>query len=133
MTTITQLQTRRDQLAQTRIVSRPRPTLSTGEVLLRIDRLAVTSNNITYAAFGDVLHLRYWDFFPTGDPDWGHMPAWGFASVESSTVPGVEEGERYYGYWPIATHDIVQPVRVTERGCTHASRMKKSRSGPKSS
>ena len=116
MTTITQLQTRRDQLAQTRIASRSRPTLSTGEVLLRIDRLAVTSNNITYAAFGDVPHLRYWDFFPTDAPDWGHMPAWGFATVESSTVPGVEEGARYDGYWPIATHDIVQPVRVTERG-----------------
>lgn len=123
MTTMMQLQTRRDDLAHTRIVSHPLPALTAGEALLRIDRLAVTSNNITYAAFGDVPHLRYWDFFPTGHQDWGHMPAWGFATVEHSTVSGVELGERYYGYWPVATHAVVQPIRVSERGfydgCEH--------------
>jgi hypothetical protein len=44
------------------------------------------------------------------------MPAWGFADVAASTVPGLELGERFYGYWPIASHLVVQPVRVTERG-----------------
>src|SRR5690554_8183394 len=28
----------------------------------------------------------------------------------------LEVGERFYGYWPIATHLVVEPVRVTERG-----------------
>jgi hypothetical protein len=31
-------------------------------------------------------------------------------------VPGVEVGERFYGYWPIASHLVVQPIRVSERG-----------------
>ena len=75
----------------------------------------MTANNITYAAFGDVA-LRYWNFFPTGAEGWGHMPAWGFADVVAPPCAGLEVGERFYGYWPIASHLRVQPVRVTERG-----------------
>ena len=116
MTITTQLQSDKAALGHTRIVAselkEPRP----GEALLAIDRLAVTANNVTYAAFGDVPHLRYWSFFPTGAEGWGHMPAWGFAKVVATTVGGLEVGERFYGYWPIASHLTVQPVRVSERG-----------------
>ena len=55
-------------------------------------------------------------FFPTGDPAWGHMPAWGFADVVASSVEGVAVGERFYGYFPIASHLRMTPVRVTGRG-----------------
>jgi Protein of unknown function (DUF2855) len=116
MTVITQLQTDKTTLDRTRIVSQPSQELTPGEALLQIDHLAVTANNITYAAFGDVPHLRYWSFFPTADAAWGHMPAWGFANVVSSTVAGLDVGERFYGYWPIASHLVVQPTRVGERG-----------------
>jgi hypothetical protein len=116
MTTLTQLQTDKAALGRTRIATEPLAALRAGEALLKIDRLAVTSNNITYAAFGDVPHLRYWSFFPTADASWGHMPAWGFANVVASEVPGLEQGERFYGYFPIASHVVVQPVRVSERG-----------------
>lgn len=64
--------------------------------------MAITTNNITYAAFGEA--MQYWDFFPTSEAEWGHMPVWGFADVVSSSVPGVEVGERFYGYFPIASH-----------------------------
>ena len=116
MTLLSRLQTDKTALNRTRLASSPLPALQPGEALLKIDRLAVTTNNITYAAFGDTPHLRYWNFFPTGDEGWGHMPAWGFADVVRSTVDGLDVGERFYGYWPIATHLVVQPVRVTERG-----------------
>ncbi|CAN7164957.1 DUF2855 family protein [Rhizobacter sp. LjRoot28] len=116
MTLLTSLQTDKTALHRTRLVSAPLGSLQPGEALMRIDRLAVTTNNITYAAFGDTPHLRYWSFFPTGAEGWGHMPAWGFAEVVRSTVDGLAEGERFYGYWPIASHLIVQPVRVGERG-----------------
>lgn len=116
MTQLTQLQTDKTALGRTRIVTHALPEPQPGEALLRISRLAVTTNNITYAAFGDTPHLRYWSFFPTGEAGWGHMPAWGFAEVASSTVAGLEPGERFYGYWPIASHLLVQPVRVGERG-----------------
>jgi hypothetical protein len=116
MTQLTQLQTDKTSLGRTRIVSTPLAPLQPGEALLKIERLAVTSNNITYAAFGDVSHLRYWSFYPTGSEGWGHMPAWGFATVVSTTVEGLEVGERFYGFWPIASHVVMQPVRVGERG-----------------
>ena len=116
MTTLTQLQSAKNDLGRTRLVTAELPELKPGEALLRIDRLAVTANNVTYAAFGDVPHLRYWSFFPTGAEGWGHMPAWGFANVVTSTVSGLEPGERFYGYWPIASHLVVQPARVSERG-----------------
>lgn len=116
MTVITELQTDKTALERTRIVTHPLTSLKAGEALLKIDHLAVTANNITYAAFGDVPHLRYWSFFPTAEAGWGHMPAWGFANVVTSTVAGLDVGERFYGYWPIASHLVVQPVRVSERG-----------------
>lgn len=116
MTTISQLQNNKQNLHKTRISSHNAPALQPGEALLRIDRLALTTNNITYAAFGETPHLRYWDFFPTGAVDWFHMPAWGFAEIIESDVEGLAIGERFYGYWPIASHVIMQPVRVTERG-----------------
>jgi Protein of unknown function (DUF2855) len=113
---LTQLQTDKTALDRTRIVTKPLASLQPGEALFEIDRLAVTSNNITYAAFGDIPHLRYWSFFPTGEEGWGHMPAWGFANVVTSRVEGLSTGERFYGYWPIASHLVTQPVRVGERG-----------------
>jgi Protein of unknown function (DUF2855) len=116
VTISTQLQSDKSALDRTRIVTMELAALKPGEALLEIDRLAVTANNITYAAFGDVPHLRYWSFFPTGAEGWGHMPAWGFANVVATTVEGLEVGERFYGYWPIASHLVVQPVRVSERG-----------------
>jgi hypothetical protein len=116
MTVLIRLQTDKTALNRTRIVTSALAGLKDGEALLRIDRLALTSNNITYAAFGEVPHLRYWSFYPTGEEGWGHMPAWGFAEVVNSTVDGVEVGERYYGFWPIASHVVMQPVRVSGRG-----------------
>ncbi|MDM0041668.1 DUF2855 family protein [Variovorax sp. J22G21] len=114
--TLTRLQTRKNALGSTRVVAAADDgALQPGEVLMRIDRFALTTNNITYAAFGDA-QMKYWSFFPTGDADWGHMPVWGFADVVASTVEGVEVGERFYGYFPIASHFRMQPVRVTPRG-----------------
>lgn len=110
----TRLLTDKSALNHTRTVQLPLAALQLGEALLRVDRVAVTTNNITYAAFGDA--MKYWDFFPTGEAGWGHMPVWGFAEVVASDVEGVAVGERFYGYWPIASHLRMQPVRVTARG-----------------
>jgi hypothetical protein len=60
--------------------------------------------------------MNYWDFFPTGRPGWGHMPVWGFADVVASAVDGVGAGERFYGYFPIASHVRLCPERVGDRG-----------------
>ncbi|MCP1495721.1 hypothetical protein J2Y86_000428 [Pseudomonas migulae] len=113
--TVTRLITRKNDLDQSRIEQEQRSLIpADGEVILKIDRCALTTNNITYAAYGD--SMNYWGFFPTGLAEWGHIPAWGFADVIASTVEGVKAGERFYGYFPIASHLWMRPERVTERG-----------------
>ncbi len=114
MTENTRLFTDKQALNHTRAVSSPLAPASEGEAILAIRRVALTTNNITYAAFGDA--MNYWGFFPTGEEGWGHMPVWGFADVVQSNVDGVTVGERFYGYWPVASHLRMKPVRVSDRG-----------------
>ena len=78
------------------------PDLAPGQVRLRIERFAVTANTVTYATTGDV--LGYWNFFPTGDPGWGCVPAMGWAEVVESQHPGIPAGSRYYGWYPMARY-----------------------------
>jgi Protein of unknown function (DUF2855) len=113
--TTTDIQTRKGNPQQTRVLTTPLdPELAVGEVLLHVDSFAFTANNVTYAMFGDA--MNYWQFFPTGEADWGTIPVWGFATVATSTVDGIAVGERFYGYFPMATEVIVQPDRVTPGG-----------------
>jgi hypothetical protein len=87
--------------------------LADGQVRVRVDAFALTSNNITYAAFGDA--MSYWQFFPAGEEGWGIVPVWGFGRVVQSLHPGVAVGERLYGYWPMASSAVLQPERLSRR------------------
>jgi hypothetical protein len=100
----TRLLTGKTALSESKIDHAPLAPLAEGEVRLKVDRVAVTTNNVTYAVFGDA--MQYWNFFPTGSDGWGHVPVWGFADVVESRVPGVEPGERFYGYFPIASYGV---------------------------
>src|SRR4051812_18843189 len=73
--------------------------------------------------------MGYWNFFPTGQADWGHMPVWGFADVLASRTPSIETGERFFGYFPIASHLRVQPIRITPRGFTDGATHRQSLPG----
>lgn len=112
------LQVRKDHLSTTRLREEPDLPLNEGQVRVRIEHFALTSNNITYAAFGDAMH--YWQFFPV-PPDadgsaWACVPVWGFGTVVQSSHPGVAVGERLYGYWPMASHAVLQPSRLSPAG-----------------
>lgn len=109
-----QFQVRKRALSETRLAPQPTLPLAEGQVLARVDRCAYTTNNITYAAFGDA--MQYWAFFPTDDPDWGCIPVWGFADVLESRHAEVAVGERLYGYWPMASHAVLSPARVKAAG-----------------
>jgi hypothetical protein len=113
--TTTTFQVRQGQLATTRLVEAADTPLADGQVRVRVDRFAFTSNNITYAAFGQA--MQYWQFYPVpADPDgtaWGCIPVWGFGTVVQSLHPGVAVAERLYGYWPMASHAVLQPVRLS--------------------
>jgi hypothetical protein len=87
--------------------------LDPGQVLLTVDKFGFTSNNVTYAAFGEA--MNYWAFFPAPE-GWGRIPVWGFAHVLRSGDSDLAEGERIFGYLPMSTHLAVQPDQVTDGG-----------------
>ncbi|HEX2575093.1 MAG TPA: DUF2855 family protein [Aquihabitans sp.] len=100
MTTNAVLEVDRSRCGETRVVEQELEPLGPGQVRLRVDRFALTANNVTYAVLGDM--LGYWDFFPTGDPAWGRVPAMGWADVVESTHPDIATGGRCYGWFPMA-------------------------------
>jgi hypothetical protein len=110
---------RKDALGTTQTCTRPLSSLDEGKVRVAISSFALTSNNITYAAFGDA--MNYWRFFPVlagqgndaDDGSWGNIPVWGFGTVEDSTHPDMPVGERLYGYFPMASHVDLTPARVS--------------------
>ena len=113
----------KDDLHATRLRSADDERLADGQVRVRIEQFALTSNNITYAAFGEA--MSYWQFFPSGEEGWGIIPVWGFATVSHSLHPGVAVGERLYGYFPMASAAVLTPERLSpERftdGAAHRS------------
>lgn len=109
MALITTLEVRKDDISRTRIAERQQPNLKDGEILVKIDRFALTANNITYGVVGE--KIGYWKFFPA-DEGWGVIPVWGFADVQESNCADVRVGERLYGYFPMGTHLVMKPEKV---------------------
>jgi hypothetical protein len=105
---------RKDDVRSTQWATTEVPALTDGQALLRVDKFALTANNITYAVMGAA--MRYWNFFPAADAAWGRVPVWGFADVVESRAAGVEAGQRYWGYYPMSMHLVVQPARVSDAG-----------------
>src|SRR5262249_53125430 len=77
-----------------------------------------TANNITYAVLGD--QLKYWQLFPA-PKGFGIIPVWGFGEVIDSRHPNIAEGERLFGYFPMATHLVIEAGDVTKRGLRDAA------------
>ncbi len=98
-------QVNRDDFRDCRFVpGGPIDALTDGQVLFKVDRFALTSNNISYAAAGDM--LNYWGFFP-GEDRWGRIPAMGFGDVIESRHPDVETGARCFGFFPMSRHLVI--------------------------
>ena len=89
------------------------------DVLLEITSVAFTANNTTYAHSGEA--LRYWDFFPTGDKAWGKLPVWGFATVIESNSDEITAGEQIYGFFPLASHLLIQAGKISPSGFVDAA------------
>jgi hypothetical protein len=43
------------------------------------------------------------------------VPVWGFATVVETRHPGVAQGERLYGLWPMASQAVIEPGRINTR------------------
>ena len=103
----------RDNLAETIVASVDALVPDAGEVVIAIERFALTANNITYGVAGDL--IGYWNFFPAPE-GLGRIPVWGIGCVTQSAHPDITEGNRYYGYFPMSEELCVKPEKVNARG-----------------
>lgn len=110
----------KSDISQTFLVEAPLADLRVGEARLRVDRVGITANNVTYAVLGAVDPFRYWEFFPASSGR-GIVPLWGFADVVESRADGVSVGDRVYGYFPSASHLTVRPDRIGAQGFRDSS------------
>jgi hypothetical protein len=97
----------RKDWGDTRFESHAAGDLQAGQVRLRVDRFALTSNNISYAASGDM--LGYWGFFPA-EQGRGRIPVMGLGDVLESANPDVAEGTRVFGFFPMSNEHVVDAV-----------------------
>jgi len=116
MSSIKQFNVGKSDLSHTSWMETPLPSreaLPDDGLLVKVDRFAITANNITYAMLGDA--MKYWHLFPAPD-GYGNIPVWGFGEVVASKHPQIEEGERLFGYFPMATHLVIEAGDVSKRG-----------------
>ena len=69
----------RSDLSSTALVDAATMRPTAGQALLQVERVGLTTNNLTCCALGDA--LRYWDYFRTQIPGMAHIPLWGYAEV----------------------------------------------------
>jgi hypothetical protein len=111
----------RNDLQQCKLIETQLPdaaALPEDSLLIKIDRFAFTANNIAYAVLGD--QLKYWQLFPAPET-FGNIPVWGFGEVVASRHPGIAAGERLFGYFPMATHLVIEAADVSKRGLRDAA------------
>jgi len=111
----------RDDLAHCKFIETAIPSaadLADDALLVQVDRFAFTANNITYAMMGE--ELKYWQLFPA-PPGFGIIPVWGFGKVVASKHPQVAEGEVLFGYFPMATHLVIEAADIGKRGLRDAA------------
>ncbi|EQB43454.1 hypothetical protein CGLO_17884 [Colletotrichum gloeosporioides Cg-14] len=89
------------------------PPLAPSSIRARSTLIAITSNNLSYAKLGDMLH--WWSTWPVpldgpapynNRDEWGIVPAWGFARVLESNIEAIPSGSLVYGYWPTSSHEV---------------------------
>jgi hypothetical protein len=112
----------RDDITQAELVAEAGTPLAPGQIRVHIDCYAMTANNITYAVFGKPSGLfgndqGYWDFFAERSEP-GRLPVWGFATVTESAAEGIAAGDRFYGYYPMASDAVLTVGKAGPGGFT---------------
>lgn len=92
--------------------------LGPNQLLIQVEKFALSANNITYALAGESFH--YWDFFPA-PPGWGRVPVWGFGTVVRTHHNEIHEGERIFGFLPVSSYVTMEAGRVTPMAFTDCS------------
>ena len=108
-------------IQQTKVIEETlldKSTLQEGEILVAVEKFALTANNITYAVTGN--RIGYWHFYPNHN-EWGTIPAWGFAKVTASAHETIKEGTRIYGFLPMKQQVILRPSKLQANGFSDIS------------
>ncbi|KAL9597893.1 MAG: hypothetical protein Q9219_004846 [cf. Caloplaca sp. 3 TL-2023] len=88
----------------------PNSPLGPSSVRVRTVLIALTANNLGYAALGTQLH--WWSTYPipssapapfNDEAKYGIVPAWGYAQVLESTT-AIARGSLLWGCWPVSTY-----------------------------
>lgn len=89
----------------------PSTPLNPNSIRVRTKLIALTANNLGYAALGTQLH--WWSAFPvpkSAPPPYndttayGIVPSWGYAEVLKSAVSKIPPGALLWGCWPVSTY-----------------------------
>ena len=94
--------------------------LADGEVIIEIDRLALTANTISYGIAGKSGLIRYFESFPAPQ-GYARMPCWGFGNIVASAHPDLGVGERLYGFYPPSTYLLTKMDKVKPTSCRDIS------------
>jgi Protein of unknown function (DUF2855) len=111
MNKVSELWVTRDELRQTKVVETDQSPLENGQIRVAIDKMGLTANNVSYAVSGEA--IGYWKYFPA-EGEWGKVPGWAMADVVESRSDAISEGERLYGFFPMASEVILEPGRVAD-------------------
>ena len=106
------LEVDKGELDTARVQHEAGEALREGQIVLRVEGVAMTANTMTYAALGDA--LGYWRLFPA-EPGWGRIPAWGHGRVIASRCAGCDAGALLFGLFPIASSVILTARRSKQR------------------
>ena len=83
------------------------PPPADGHVRVRSALIALTSNNMSYARMGTLLH--WWDAYPVpaalpvpynDQSRYGVCPVWGYGEVLESSIQDIQAGMVLWGFWP---------------------------------
>lgn len=110
----TKLIVNRARIDEAKIVERDAASLKDGEIRVATRRFALTANNISYALSGEA--IGYWRFFPDAEGGWGCVPVWGFGEVTESWAEGIAVGDRYWGFFPMASELVMAPSKISANG-----------------
>ncbi len=121
--TNTELWVSKTEFRKTKVVKNPLPVIGDGEILVSIDKFALTSNNVGYAISGDM--IGYWNYFPTSEDGWGKITVWGMADVIASNNADIKVGERLYGFYPMSSYLVLQPDKVQPQSFTDSTEHRK--------
>ena len=93
--------------------------LADGFIRVAIGPWALTANNITYLAVGDM--IGYWKYFEPKDygiemDGYGRMPVWGYAQVTETKCVDIAVGTLIYGFFPVAQTLDMKPTKLTPLG-----------------